>query len=151
MLTDIYGSILRTEWTVTMRGKITSSGRRTALQCLVSAARKVFLGMHVFHCFSQLIFHLQCFRIVTMATASKTQIQQSYTIGAEVDTTNNPTAQQLLELCRDFLSRVENLYVCRNRHNSFTKLPSEPQARTSKCPWTPIMGLGTLSMMISAF
>lgn len=38
-----------------------------------------------------------------------TQAQQSYTAGAEVDTSNNPTAQKLLRRCQDFLTEVENL------------------------------------------
>lgn len=47
-----------------------------------------------------------------MATTTETQAQQSYTAGAEVDTTNNPAAQKMLQRCQDFLAEVENLYVC---------------------------------------
>lgn len=46
-----------------------------------------------------------------MATTAETQIKQSYSAGAEVDTRNNPTAQKLLQRCQDFLAEVENLYV----------------------------------------
>ena len=45
-----------------------------------------------------------------MATATETQTQ-SYSAGAEVDATNNPTAQKLLKRCQDFFAEVENLYV----------------------------------------
>jgi hypothetical protein len=45
-----------------------------------------------------------------MATTTETQTQ-SYSAGAEVDATNNPTAQELLERCQDFFAEVENLYV----------------------------------------
>jgi len=46
-----------------------------------------------------------------MATTTETQTHQSYAAGAEVDTTDNPTAQKLLKRCQEFLSEVENLYV----------------------------------------
>lgn len=46
-----------------------------------------------------------------MATTTETQTQQSYAAGAEVDTTDNLTAQKLLKRCQDFLAEVENLYV----------------------------------------
>ncbi|KAF1922417.1 uncharacterized protein M421DRAFT_426923 [Didymella exigua CBS 183.55] len=43
-----------------------------------------------------------------MATAIETQTQ-SYSAGAEVDTTNNSTARELLKRCQDFFAEVENL------------------------------------------
>jgi len=44
-----------------------------------------------------------------MTTQTQTQTQQSYTAGAEVDPTQHPTAQRLLQRCKDFFAEVENL------------------------------------------
>ncbi|KAJ4317675.1 hypothetical protein N0V94_004830 [Neodidymelliopsis sp. IMI 364377] len=44
-----------------------------------------------------------------MATETQTEVQQSYSAGAEVDPSNNPTAQKLLQRCQDFFAEVENL------------------------------------------
>lgn len=46
-----------------------------------------------------------------MSTQTQTQTQQSYTAGAEVDTSQHPTAQKLLQRCQDFFAEVENLWV----------------------------------------
>jgi hypothetical protein len=45
-----------------------------------------------------------------MATETQTEVQQSYSAGAEIDPSNNPTAQKLLQRCQDFFAEVENLY-----------------------------------------
>lgn len=53
-----------------------------------------------------------------MATPTAVHAQQSYSAGAEVDTSNNPTAQKLLQRCQDLFAEVENLYVPGNEHDS---------------------------------
>ncbi|KAH6611887.1 hypothetical protein C7974DRAFT_86404 [Boeremia exigua] len=42
------------------------------------------------------------------------QTQESYTAGTEVDITNNPTAQKLLQRCQYFLAEVQNLTPGKN-------------------------------------